>query len=124
MSTTTIAPVAVLELIKGSAQSFRIAVRDQYGAAESLSGADKASFTLRDKVGGTALLQLDTVAGGLSIDVASGELVATPTQGQADALSAGSFVAAAAVHYTAGAGRWIDSDPFLVRVRTGIAAHP
>ena len=120
---SAVAPVAVLELTKGSAQSFRIAVRDENGNPESLSGADKASLTIAEKAGGTVVFQADTVLGNLSIDVATGELVVTPTQGQADAFVRGSFIAASAVHYTAGGGRWIDSDPFVTRIRPSIAAH-
>lgn len=121
----SVKPVAVLELVKGSAQGFRFSVLDEDGNPESLSGADKASLTVRTKAdGGTVILQLDTVAGGLSIDVALGQLVATPTQEKADALLVGSFISAAAVHYSAGSGRWIDSDEFVTRVRPPVAAHP
>lgn len=119
----SVRPVAVLELIKGSAMPFEIAVLDQDGNSESLSGADKASFTVRDKAGGATILQRDTVAGGLAIDVPSGTLIGSLTQLEADALTIGSYIAAASVHYS-GPNRWIDSDPILARILPSVAAHP
>lgn len=119
----SVRPVAVLDLIKGNTIPFEIVVLDDNGAPESLAGADKASFTVREKVGGTVLLQRDTVTGGLSIDSARGVLVGTFTQPVADGLTVGSFIAAAAVHYTSG-DRWIDSDEVVTRIRPGIASHP
>lgn len=119
----SVPPVDRLDLIKGSTIPFEIVVLDGDGNPESLSGADKASLTVRDKAGGTVILQRDTVAGGLSIDVATGKLLGTMTQVVADGLTVGYFIAASAVHYTAG-DRWIDSDEINVRIRLGIAAHP
>ena len=89
---------------------------DERDAGEDLGGVDHASFQVRKAVSdSTVILQRDTGAGTLSVDVVNKKLTATLTQGEADALVPGVYVGEAAIRFSSGLN-WFFSDTFTVRI--------
>ncbi len=112
-----------LRLPQGGTQPFSIDLVDASGAPESLSGADRAAFTMREQIGGAVIFERDTNEGTLVIDVVNSRLVGSfPIESESDDLVPGSYLGQASIHF-AGAG-WAFTRFFPVRVTQRVAAKP
>lgn len=104
-----------LTLFVGNTKPFDIVI------GSSLDGADRASFTMKDYIGGSTLLQRDTQAGNMTIDGTNKKLTSTITGVEADALTPGKYVAQAGVRFGS-LNDWQFTDHFYVEVKAAIVA--
>ena len=107
-----------LVLLVGSVRPFRIDVIDENGDPLDLSGVTRAALRVATSLSATTdILAIDTDT---ELVVGATSIIATLSQVQADALTAGSFIADLAFEI---GGEWQQSDPFKVHVKAVIAEH-
>lgn len=106
-----------LTLYVGSADPMRLSLWDTSGVGLSLGDVDEATFEVEAELGdGDPVEEYDAGSGGgLAIDAANKRLVCTPSQAQADARVAGSYIGRAKLHFQA-----TDSWRFTAPVRVEI----
>lgn len=106
-----------LVITVGSAQSLELELLDEHDVAESLAGADRASFAVRESLQSTTNLLLrstQAVPGPATLAFAAGgKLVATMTG--SEVLTPGVYVGEAAVRFGSDTA-WKYTDPFRVVV--------
>ena len=104
-----------LELFVGNTKPFDVVI------GSSLISSDRASLTVLDSIGGTVVLQRDTVAGNMSIDVGNMKLTSTLTGIEADALIPGKYIGQAGVRF-GNDDTWQYTQPFHVEIKASIVA--
>lgn len=111
---------AILTLGKANGQSFVIKLTDFRDRPLSLTDVDDATLVLRESVGGTDVLVLES-GSGLTIQTGPSSLLAEPTNVQLN-ISTGRYLAQVALHYGT-PDLWVDSEIFFVEIVNSIAQH-
>lgn len=113
---------------RGSTAPWTLYLYDLNGTPEDLALVDAATFVLAPKAdspSGDLVAQFSIVAGNLAVHTSTdfrsdpSWIRMTPSQVQADALSAGVFLGIGNLRF--GAAGWMPSDPVRVRVRSSAA---
>ena len=107
-----------LVITVGSSQSLELQLLDEHDAPEVLSGADRASFAVRESLGAATNVLLRSTAAPATLTLAptTGLLTATLTGAEADALVPGLYVGEVGVRFGSD-DQWKFSEPFRVRIQ-------
>lgn len=111
-----------IRLVKGSVKPFDVFILDDNDVKEDLSTAEAATLVIKESIdAATNVVLRRTTDGNLSIDEDEGKVTGTLTQGEANALTPGSYVGEVAVRL--GATDWFHTDPFIVVIEPSAAPH-
>lgn len=107
-----------LSLVQGSEKPFDIFLFDENDNPDDLTLVTDATFVVQRDINdpiGSALINIDTTVGGLSINKPLSKLTGVLSLAEAQALPVGTFIGQAGVKSS---GQWFFTDPFNVIVRS------